>query len=103
MACEIHLDDVGTIFRVTIVDCDDVFIDISTASVKQLVFKKPDGTSVTQTAVFFTDGTDGILDYVTVSGDLDLVGEGWKIQGKVTLATGNWSSDIGTFPVYDNL
>ena len=103
MACEIHLGDIGTTFRLTIVDCDDVAIDISSATVKNIIFKKPSGTSVTQDGVFYTDGTDGILEYVTIADDLDTAGETWKIQAFVTLNTGTWSSDIGTFTVYDNL
>lgn len=103
MACEIHLNDIGTVFRLTIVDCDLVAIDISTATVKNVTFKRPDGTTFTKTGVFATDGTDGVIDYVTIDGDLDMSGEGWKIQAVVTLSTGTWSSEIGLFTVYDNL
>lgn len=103
MACEIHEGDIGTIFRLTIVDCDSVAIDISTATVKDIVFKKPDGTSVTKAGVFYTNGTDGIIDYTTIADDLNMIGENWKIQAVVTLSTGRWSSDVGTFTVYGNL
>ena len=102
MACEIHLGDIGTIFRLTIVDCDDVFIDISSATTKTISFRKADGTTVTKTGVFYTNGTDGIIDYISVADDLDMSGS-WKIQAFVILSTGEWSSDIGTFTVYDNL
>lgn len=103
MACEIHVDDIGTTFRLTIVDCDDVLIDISTATVKDIIFKKPDGTKVTKSGVFYTNGTDGIIDYVTIADDLDLAGTGWHVQAFVTLTTGTWSSEIGDFTVVDNL
>lgn len=105
MACEIHLGDIGTTFRLTIVDCDDVAIDISTATVMSIIFKKPDGSTVSKVGTFYTNGTDGIIDYITLSGDLDVANEEipWKIQAKVTLSTGTWSSDIGEFIVYDNL
>ena len=105
MTCdfEVQAGAVGTAFRVTIVDCDDVFIDISTASVKTITFKDPSGTKVVQTAVFYTDGTEGIIEYVSVANDLDLVGDNWQIQGHVTLPTGEWPSKIGEFSVKDNL
>lgn len=102
MACEIHLNDIGTAFRLTILDCDAVAIDISSAITKEILFQKPDGTSITQTATFLTDGTDGIVQYVTIANDLDQTGK-WKIQAKVTLPTGTWSSNIETFRVYSNL
>lgn len=105
MACatEVQKGAIGTAFRVTIVDCDDVLIDVSTASVKTITLKAPDGTSTVKTATFFTDGTDGILEYVSISGDLDTVGDNWQIQGHVTLPTGTWPSTIGEFSVKDNL
>lgn len=105
MACstEVQKGAIGTAFRVTIVDCDDVLIDVSTATVKTITFKDPLGNKVVQTANFYTNGTDGILEYISVSGDLDIVGTNWQIQGHVTLATGTWPSTIGEFSVMDNL
>lgn len=104
MACsiyEIHLGDIGTVFEVTMKDCD-VVVDISLASVMQVIFKKPDKTVVPKTAVFKTDGTDGILQYTTVLDDLDQKGT-WYIQAKITMPTGTWSSDTSKFKVYANL
>ena len=107
MACaEVHLNDIGTIFRATIkdkdTDCVETVLDISSATTLQLIFKKPGGTSVTQTAVFTNSGTDGKMEYVTVSGDLNEAGE-WKIQANMVLSSGTWRSDIGCFTVYENL
>ena len=102
---EIHLNEIGTIFEVTLKD-DDLILDVSTATNagdKQLVFKKPSGIVITQEAVFKTDGSDGIIQYVSIDGDLDelLV---WQIQAKVTIpGLGTWSSDISKFKVYENL
>jgi hypothetical protein len=98
---EIHLSDIGTIFEIELKDCLNV-LNISTATVKQIIFQKPTGVSVTKTAIFSTDGTDGKIRYVTVSNDLDVVGT-WKIQAKVVLPTGTWSSNIDKFKVYSNL
>lgn len=104
MACnEIHVGDIGTVFQATIQDdCSGAIVDISGAIAMNLVFQKPDGTVVSQTAVHLTDGTDGIMQYVTVLDDLDQAGS-WKIQGFVQLPTGSWSTDIHKFKVYSNL
>ena len=102
MACEIHLADIGTVFRLTLKDCDDVAVDISSATTKEIIFKKPDGTQVTKAASFYSDGTDGIIEYSTIEDDLDMTGT-WKIQAKVIMPTGTWSSNIQSFKVYANL
>lgn len=103
---EVHLGDIGTIFRVTINDCDSAgvqsAIDISAATTLQLIFKPPKGASVTKTAVFTTDGTNGQIQYVTVSGDINETGR-WKLQAYIVLPSGSWRSDIGFFDVFENL
>ncbi len=99
---EIHEFDIGTELIVTISE-GAVPVDVSTASVKDIVLTKPDGvTNVTKTAIFDSDGIDGKVKYVTILNDLDAVGQ-WKIQAIITLSTGKWSSDIGSFRVYKNL
>jgi hypothetical protein len=105
MACsvyEIHVGDIGTAFEITLMDCD-VVVDISTASTKSIVFKKPNKAVVSQTAAFKTDGTDGILQYLSQANDLDQKGT-WSIQAIVEFPSGDkWSSDIAKFKVYENL
>lgn len=98
---EIHKGDIGTVFEVTIKD-DGAAVNISGVAVKQLKFVKPDGTVVTQTAGFKTDGTDGILTYTTIADDLDASGT-WRVQAYVEWAAG-WKghSDMIPFKVYDN-
>ena len=91
-ADEIRMEDIGTKFKITVKDGSSV-VDISGATTKQLIFKKPGGTKLTKTAVFFTDGTDGIITYDTLSGDLDEDGM-WKVQGYVVLSSGTYHSDI---------
>lgn len=102
MPAEIHEGDIGTIFRVTITDQAAAVVDLSGATTKEIIFKKSDGSFVTQVAAFFTDGTDGIIQYITIADDLDLVG-GWCIQGHVVLPTGEWKTNIDTFIVNENL
>jgi len=114
MSCnnEIHLNDIGTEFIVTIVECInevDVPIDISTATLKQIFFLKPDGIVLTKTASFTSissggtgDGSDGMLSYFSVVGDLDLLNS-YKLQGKVYTPLGNWGSSTAKFKVVKNL
>ena len=99
---EIHVGDIGTQFQATLYDCD-VVVDISTATVKEIIFLKPDGTKVVNTADFLTDGSDGIIYYApTLATELDQEGN-WKIQARVVMPTGTWSSDVQKFKVYPNL
>ena len=102
MSCEIHLNDIGTLFKLTIKDCSGAIVDISTATSNIIKFKNPSGDTIAKTGSFFTDGTDAISTYTTVDGDLNEIGT-WKVQAKVTLPTGTWNSTIETFKVYDNL
>jgi hypothetical protein len=101
MAPEIHVNDIGTIFRVTLRD-ESGLVDLSTASTKQIIFRKPSGTILTKTASLTTDGTDGKLQYASVSGDLDAEGE-WQLQARIAIGSGDWKSDIHRFTVHPNL
>ena len=96
-----QLNDIGTIILATIED-EGVAVDISSATVKKLYIEKPDGTLLTKDAVFTTDGTDGKMQYVVISGDLSLVGI-YKVQGRVEMPAGKWNSNIGDFQVEENL
>lgn len=101
MSDQIHVGDIGTGFIVTI-ENDGASVDISGATTKQLIFLPPDNTEVVQIADFFTDGTDGILQYVTVEGDLNQSGS-WRLQGFVVLPDGEWHTDVYVFKVYTNI
>ena len=72
-ANEIHINDVGTKFLVTVTDGASA-VNISSAGTKQLIFKKPSGTKLTKAAVFNTDGTDGKMYYNAIADDLDETG-----------------------------
>ena len=100
--CEIHFGDIGTVFRLLIVDCTSVPVDLSTATLLEMIFIKPDQTTVTQTGVAYTNGSDHGVDYTTIASDLDQNG-GWRVQAKVTLPTGTWYSSIQNFTVFPNL
>tara|TARA_B100000131_G_C18008367_1_gene569430 strand:+ start:606 stop:923 length:318 start_codon:yes stop_codon:yes gene_type:complete len=103
-ANEIHQNDVGTIFKVTVKDGDSA-VDISSAtsgSSKIIIFKKPSGTKEEKNASFNTDGTDGIMNYTIQTDDLDEIGT-YQIQGKVVISDGTFFTDIKKFKVHRNL
>lgn len=113
MSCnsEIHENDIGTEFIVTITECVDgidVPLDISSATDKEIVFSTG-GTATTFTAIFTSiasggagDGTDGKISYFSILGDLTPSGT-YKIQGIVTTPAGKWYSTIEKFKVVSNL
>lgn len=104
MATEVHVSDIGTILRLTIRDQDKAAIDVSGATTKQIILRKTDqSTTLTKTASNFSDGTDGIIQYTTVSGDLTPAGP-WKIQGRIVLSGGaDFRTEIKDFDVIGNL
>ena len=99
----IQAGDIGTIVRLTIEDCGTA-VDVSSASTKQIIFQSPTqgDASVTQTASFFTDGTDGIIEYALIADDVDTAGT-WRVQGKVVMPSGTWSSNVVEIRVLENL
>ena len=99
----IYVGDEGTLFRVLILDCDTgLAIDISLATTIEIVFEDPLGTVVRKTASFTTDGTDGYIEYRTVTGDIDMSGS-WTIQGFVSGIGFKNSSTTSAFNVTDIL
>ena len=76
-------------------------IDISTATTKQVLIRKPDGVLLTKDASFLTDGTNGYLSW-TASDELDLSGQ-YYIQGYVIMPSGTFYSSTDKFRVKKNL
>ena len=103
---ELHVGDIGTIVRATISDTGSdgtkSVLNVSGALTKELIFRKPDGSKLTKTAIYTTNGTDGKIQYVTQSGDLDTAGS-WNLQAYIVTPSGTWYSSIGSFKVYENL
>jgi len=105
MTTIIHNGDIGTTFLLTITEADGTTaVDVSTATKLQLIFEDPNGTSLPKTAVLNTTGTDGKIKYVSVAGDIDVVGT-WQVQGYVEFGSGTskYYSGVTEFLVYDNL
>lgn len=101
LTSKIFVGDVGTAFRGTFKE-NGVVVNISAATTKNMIFEKPDGTIVTKSAVFLTDGSDGILQYVSISGDLN-IGGNWRLQGYVDLGSWAGHSDLVNFKIFDHL
>ena len=97
-----QVGDIGTTIKATITDQDGAALDVSGASTLQLLFLKPNGVLVTQTATMTGDGTDGVIQYVTVSGDLDVPGI-WKSQGYIVDAGKEHKSSVDSFHVKPNI
>jgi hypothetical protein len=103
MACEIHQDDIGTRFLITVKDCGQE-VDLSSASYRQITFRKPSDTMMVKIGSIFNDGsaTSGVMYYDSIGGDLDEAGM-YKMQGKIALPSGTYYTDVYTFKVHCNL
>lgn len=100
-----HVGDVGARLIAEFLEWDEstqeyVARNIAAATQLRIYLTKPDGTTLTKTAVFDTDGTDGLMKYVTIAGDLSVKGT-WKIQGYAAGVSG-WSGSTRevTFQVF---
>lgn len=98
---KIRLNDIGTIFRIRILDNDEP-VDLSGTTVKTIKFRKPDKTVVEKSAEFYTDGTDGYIQYTAVSGDIDVSGV-WHIQAYIKFADQEWHTTLDSFMVSKNI
>jgi len=98
----IQVNDIGTVIVQTILDANGAVLNISTASVKQLIFRSPIGIKKTKTASFSTNGADGKIQYTSISGDFDIGGV-WYYQGSVVMPSGTWKTNVDSFEVEDNL
>ena len=98
-ADEIHVGDIGVELEATITDGSAV--DVSSNTLMEIWLKAPSGTKSGKTAVFKTDGTDGIIKYTTLANDLYEVGS-WGIQAKIKLSGDTFHSDITNFTCYES-
>jgi hypothetical protein len=80
----------------------DLGDDVSDATGITFYFVKPDGEVISRTGTFSDDGADGLVRYVTIANDLDDVGN-WRVQVKITTATGLYPSHVLDFEVDSNV
>ena len=101
MSSEIHVNDIGTQFIITIKDGGSA-VDISSSTDQKVYIKKPNTTTLEKDASFLTDGTDGKIEYIAVAGDLDSPGN-YKIQAKIEMGGSVYYSSSATFKVHCNI
>jgi len=100
-----QLNDIGVDFVMTIVDQAGVPVDVSSQTTLEICFRREDGSSFARDAEFVGDGTDGVVRYKSVSGDLDKKGT-WEFQAHVILPgppVEDFHSTIDTFEVEGNI
>jgi hypothetical protein len=102
-SAEIHVGDIGTELRLVVYNQDGSVMDnLGSSTQTHFWISKPNGEVLDVDADLYTDGTDGILTYTTVDGDVDVAGI-YKIQAVVTFSAGLYHSSIQTFRVHSNL
>ena len=102
MAGQLRKYDVGSVIRVTVMEHGAIF-NASAAIVKMMKLRKPSGNVLEVPAEFQTDGSDGVVLYVTDEDDLDETGP-WT--GQVFLefsAAAAWHTEPWNFTVGSNL
>ena len=77
-------------------------LDVSSATTKQLIIKKPNGVKITGDASFQTDGTDGLIYYRTVAGDLDQAGT-YNVQAYIEMPSFSGYTTPTSFQVASNI
>jgi len=105
---DIFVGDIGTHFICEIVNLINSLpeepLDISNATEMLVVFTKPDLTEKEFDAAFVTNGTDGLMEYVTVEqldGEKDLDIEGnWEYYGWIKYPEGQRRTSSVKFKVY---
>ena len=102
MGVDIRVNDIGTQYLITILNQDNSVVNIANANPKQIVFEDPNGVVLTKNGTLYTDGTDGKLYYISVSGDFKVKGW-WELQGYVVISGSAWRSSIEKFKINRNL
>lgn len=97
----ITVEDYGMVGKITIKQNGSV-LNISTYTTKQFIFLKPSGTTLTVTADFDTDGSNGILKYTFLAGNINEAGQ-WKVQARIAKTGIEISSEAIPFVVKERL
>lgn len=98
---DIFIGDYGIPLEVTIT-VNGAPHDISSATALGIDFKKPDGSAISRTPAFKTDGTDGVITYTFQAGDIDVAGK-WSYQAYVITPVSGRHTEFGVInvgPIY---
>jgi len=98
---EIHQYDTGTQFIFTVKE-HGAPKDISDATVIKILFYFKNKSHIIVDGQFLTDGTDGLVSYITGANDITVVGDAWG-QVYYETPTGKTYSSKGKFIVKDNI
>jgi hypothetical protein len=93
---------IASYIRYQVLDENEAPRDISGAITKQLIFERSDKSMFTVDAQFFTNGADGVLQYITVDGDLVPAGI-YQVQAMLVMPGFNGRTEVRKFPVKRNL
>ncbi len=104
MPIDMHVGDVGVLLEMTVCEDGVPISVVGMTLVDALRLQKPDveQTGTDYTVSFKTDGADGIVQYTTVTDDLDLPGI-WHLQLTVTIGPTTFHTDLVPFMVLPNL
>lgn len=99
----VQVGSVGSVIRATVVDQDGAIVDVSGCTLTlNLFLRRPDNTRVARTPTFETDGSDGVLLYATVAGDLTISGA-YRIQFRHVDAPLNIFTEVARVNVLENI
>jgi hypothetical protein len=103
MQDEFQVGNIGSAIVLRVVE-DESPVDLSSATEMKVYLKPPTGTTDEHTGEWVTDGTDGLMRYVTTdANDLDDDGQ-WYAQGKITFsASAIYRTEVLGFVVRENI
>lgn len=93
---------VGLVLIYQVLNSDGSARDISTYTVHDLIFQRPNNSNITVHAAFQNDGTDGKLIHTTVDGDLSHAGT-FQVQARLSKVGIDEYSEVALFDVAKNL
>jgi len=79
-----------------------VVVPVQDTTSRQIILKKPSGTTLTKSAVFLTNGSDGKVKYKMLPGEVNEL-KTWSVQAIVQWSDGRFASTIDSFDVESNL
>lgn len=100
---QIHVSDVGTVFRFLFLDQDDQPVNLTgNIELSATFYSSTDEVSFVRNLVAIS-APDGTASYTTAVGDFDTDGR-WSVQGFVKFNAANYfHSNIHRFVIVDNL
>lgn len=97
---DIHMHDVGTVFQITITDSGSpVNLSSGISASNVVLLRKPDGTIITGSATYVTNGTDGLIKYIVSGSDVLNQSGTWQLSANVNTSTGKWTATSVGFTV----